>query len=96
MPWPGALPESLKVYVRKENIRGLKVAQTRGLGGMLPYKMFKFRVSEMDIFSKKKIRSKVQYLVVYFTYLLSLVLSVGKTVMPSRRLEGRDIYSSDG
>ena len=49
MPWPGALPESLKVYVRKENIRGLKVAQTRGLGGMLPYKMFKFRVSEMDI-----------------------------------------------
>jgi len=53
MPWPGALPESLKVYVRKENIRGLKVAQTRGLGGMLPQKMFKFRVSEMHIFSKK-------------------------------------------
>ena len=45
MPWPGALPESLKVYVRKENIRGL--------GGMLPQKMFKLRVSEMDIFSKK-------------------------------------------
>ena len=53
MTWPGELPESLKVYVRKENIRGMKVAQTRGLGGMLPQKMFKFRVSEMDIFSKK-------------------------------------------
>ena len=95
MPWPGALPESLKVYVRKENIRGLKVAQTRGLGGMLPQRMFKFRVSEMDIFSKK-IRSKVQYLVVYFTHLLSLVLSVGKTVMPSRRFQGREVYPLDG
>lgn len=31
MPWPGALPESLKVYVRKKNnIRGLKVVQAWG------------------------------------------------------------------
>ena len=36
MPWPGALPQSWKVYVRKKNIRGLKVAQTRGLGGHAP------------------------------------------------------------
>ena len=40
------------MYVRKESIRGLEVVQTKGLGGMLPQKIFNFRVSEMDIFSK--------------------------------------------
>ena len=75
MPWPGALPESLKVYVRKENIRGLKVAQTRGLGGMLPYKMFKFRVSEMDIFSKKNMKQSAVFSCLFYLSLISCAIS---------------------
>ena len=75
MPWPGALPESLKVYVRKENIRGLKVAQTRGLGGMLPYKMFKFRVSEMNIFSKKNTKQSAVFSCLFYLSLISCAIS---------------------
>lgn len=77
MPWPGALPESLKVYVRKENIRGLKVVQTRGLGGMLPYKMFKFRVSEMDIIflAKKNTRQSAVFSCLFYLSLISCAIS---------------------
>lgn len=75
MPWPGALPESLKVYVRKENIRGLKVAQTRGLGGMLPYKMFKFRSLKWTFLAKKNTKQSAVFSCLFYLSLISCAIS---------------------